>query len=114
MNQDKLVNSLYNRLGDNSRKIFDRNSLVDLIDQAINATNFVLNKKVGEREFELVVQYAASLAYRKQALLERGREFPIKDNGIAFTPPTVSNVLLELAHAELRDWHEKIRWAANF
>lgn len=42
---------------------------------------------------EILVQGATIFAMASQALIERGLEYQISDNGINFTPPTVSDML---------------------
>ena len=42
---------------------------------------------------EILVEGAVAWAMASQALIERGREYSISDNGIQFTPPTVSELL---------------------
>ena len=41
---------------------------------------------------EILVEGATLYALASQALIERGREFQITDNGLNFNPPTVSRV----------------------
>lgn len=42
---------------------------------------------------EVLVEGATIYALSSQALIERGREFQIVDNGVRFDPPTVSDML---------------------
>jgi len=42
---------------------------------------------------EVLVEGAVIYALSSQALIERGREFTIGDNGVNFTPPTISEML---------------------
>lgn len=57
----------------------------------------------------VLVQGATIYALAGQALLERGREFQISDNGIGFTPPTLSEILNTQFQTELNNWYEKIK-----
>lgn len=57
----------------------------------------------------VLVQGATLFALSSQALIERGREFQITDNGIGFTPPTVSELLNTQWSTELANWYEKIK-----
>jgi len=41
----------------------------------------------------IIVQGAVLMALSSKALLERGREFNLSDNGVQFTPPTVSELM---------------------
>ena len=49
---------------------------------------------------DILVEGAAIYALASKALIERGREFQINDNGLSFNPPTVSE-LLETQYATL-------------
>lgn len=42
---------------------------------------------------EVLIEGATIYALSSQALIERGREFQIVDNGVRFDPPTVSDML---------------------
>jgi len=57
----------------------------------------------------VLVQGAALMALSSQALIERGREFQITDNGIGFTPPTISEELSKQWSTELANWYEKVK-----
>lgn len=57
----------------------------------------------------ILVQGAALMALSSQALIERGREFQITDNGINFTPPTISDMLSTQWTAELSNWYERLK-----
>jgi hypothetical protein len=59
--------------------------------------------------FEVLVQHAVIYALSSKALIERGREFNINDNGLTFQPPTVSELLNSQWSAELSNWFEKIK-----
>ena len=59
--------------------------------------------------FEVIVQHAVIYALSSKALIERGREFTITDNGVAFNPPTVSELLSSQFSAELGNWFEKVK-----
>lgn len=61
----------------------------------------------------ILVQGAAIIALSSQALIERGREFNINDNGIGFTPPTVSELLNTQYSTELTNWSERIKYIKN-
>ncbi len=58
---------------------------------------------------DVIVQGATVLALAAKALIERGREFQITDNGISFVPPTVSELLNTQHAAELANHWEKVK-----
>ena len=57
----------------------------------------------------VLMQGALLMALSSKALIERGREFTISDNGINFTPPTVSEMLSTQGSAELTNHTEKVK-----
>lgn len=57
----------------------------------------------------ILVQGASIQALASKALIERGREFVISDNGINFTPPTVSELMTTYWQAELTNHTEKLK-----
>ena len=59
--------------------------------------------------FEVLVQHATIYALSSKALIERGREFNISDNGLTFQPPTVSELMNSQWSAELSNWWEKVK-----
>jgi len=59
--------------------------------------------------YDVIMQYALILALSSKALLERGREFTITDNGVSFNPPGVSEVLMTQYSAEMGNWNEKVK-----
>lgn len=58
---------------------------------------------------EIIVQGAVLLALAAQALIERGREFSITDNGVTYQPPAVSEMLNSQYSAQLADYKEKLK-----
>lgn len=62
---------------------------------------------------EILVQGAALYALASQALIERGREFNISDNGIQFTPPSVSDLLQTQYSALLSSYNEQVKYIKN-
>lgn len=58
----------------------------------------------------ILVQGATLMALSSQALIERGREFAITDNGIGFTPPTISELLNSQWGTELTNWYERLKY----
>lgn len=59
--------------------------------------------------FSLIVQGAVIYALASKALIERGREFQITDNGVNFTPPTISELLNTQYSAEMANHLDKVR-----
>jgi hypothetical protein len=57
----------------------------------------------------VLAEGAVYAALASQALIERGREFQITDNGIGFTPPTISELLNTQYQKELDDWRDRIK-----
>lgn len=58
---------------------------------------------------DILVQGGLYLALGAQALIERGREFNIQDNGIGFTPPTISELLNTQYQKEMDAWYDKAK-----
>jgi len=58
---------------------------------------------------DIVVQGALILALAAQALIEKGREFSITDNGVTYQPPQVSDMLNTQYSAQLQDYKEKLK-----
>lgn len=58
---------------------------------------------------EIIVQGAVLLALAAQALIEKGREFSISDNGVTYQPPQVSDILNNQYSAQLADYKEKLK-----
>lgn len=61
----------------------------------------------------ILVEFASLWAMASQALIERGREYQITDNGISFQPPTVSELLNTQYSTGLTHWWEKIKFIKN-
>lgn len=62
-----------------------------------------------EQFHDVLVQGALYLALGAQALIERGREFQINDNGTGFTPPTISELLNTQYQKEMDAWWDKVK-----
>src|SRR5208337_3193762 len=62
--------------------------------QVPNFTYYTLDDdKFVDTFAEVLVEGATLYALSSQALLERGREFMMTDNGITFNPPSISEML---------------------
>lgn len=62
---------------------------------------------------QILVEFAALWAMASQALIERGREYQITDNGINFQPPTVSELLNTQYGTGLTHYWEKLKFIKN-
>lgn len=62
-----------------------------------------------EQFFEAILQGAVIYALASKALIERGREFSVSDNGISFVPPTVSELLNTQWNTELTNHFDKLK-----
>jgi hypothetical protein len=62
---------------------------------------------------EILVEGATLYALASKALIERGREFQITDNGINFNPPTVSELMMTEYNALLSNYTDKLRYIKN-
>lgn len=61
----------------------------------------------------ILVQFATIYAMASMSLLERGREYNMSDNGITFTPPTVSDLMNTQYSTELTNATEKLKYIKN-
>jgi hypothetical protein len=62
---------------------------------------------------EILVEGATLYALASKALIERGREFQITDNGLNFNPPTVSELLQTQYSTLLSHYWEKLKYIKN-
>lgn len=62
---------------------------------------------------EILVEGAVMYALASQALIERGREYQIGDNGLTFTPPTVSELLNSQASGMMAQYYEQVKLIKN-
>lgn len=62
-----------------------------------------------EQFHDVLEQGGLYLALGAQALIERGREFQVQDNGIGFTPPTISELLNTQYQKEMDNWYDKCK-----
>lgn len=58
---------------------------------------------------EIIVRHALVYALASKALIEKGREFNISDNGVTFQPPGVSDVLMTQYSTEYTHWQDDVR-----
>lgn len=59
---------------------------------------------------EILVEGATLYALASKALIERGREFSITDNGINFVPPTVSELMMTQYNTLMTAYQEKLKF----
>jgi hypothetical protein len=57
---------------------------------------------------EILVRHALIYALASKALIERGREFQITDNGVSFQPPGVSDILSTQYSNEYTQWKDHV------
>jgi hypothetical protein len=62
---------------------------------------------------EILVEGATLYSLASKALIERGREFQITDNGLNFNPPTVSELMTTQYSTLLSHYWEKLKYIKN-
>lgn len=62
---------------------------------------------------EVLVEGATLYSLASKALIERGREFQLTDNGLNFNPPTVSELMQTQYGALLTHYWEKLKYIKN-
>jgi hypothetical protein len=62
---------------------------------------------------EILVEGATLYALASKALIERGREFQITDNGLNFNPPTVSELMNTQYSTLLTNYWDKLKYIKN-
>lgn len=62
---------------------------------------------------EILVEGATLAALASKALIERGREFQITDNGLSFNPPTVSELMNTQYSTLLTHYFDKLKLIKN-
>jgi hypothetical protein len=115
-NSDILINLLKLRLHDNGKAkstdglgnttyvdvpIYEKDVLEGFLDLAVSEfnsvpdfTDFTLeNSRFVDCFAEVIVEGAALYALSSKALIERGREFQLVDNGLQMQPPAVAEML---------------------
>jgi len=61
----------------------------------------------------VLVEGATLMALASKALIERGREFQITDNGVNFTPPSIAEMLNTQYSTLLNNYFEKLKFIKN-
>lgn len=98
--------------------IFSIDMLVTFIAMSLNKfnttpyfTSFTFNDSAFFAQFaEVIAEQASVMALASQALIERGREFQLTDNGINFNPPSVSELLNTQFNTELAHCWEQVKF----
>jgi hypothetical protein len=62
---------------------------------------------------EILVEYATIYSLASKMIIERGREFQLSDNGLTFTPPTVSELMNTQYGSLLASYDNKIKYIKN-
>lgn len=62
---------------------------------------------------EILVEGATLYALASKALIERGREFQVTDNGLNFNPPTVSELMNTQYNTLLTHYWDKLKYIKN-
>lgn len=92
---------------------FIANSLT-LFNEIPYFTNFDFDDSCFFAQFQdIIVQGATLMALSSKALIERGREFSITDNGVNFVPPTISDLLNQQHNTEMAQHYEKLKYIKN-
>jgi hypothetical protein len=77
-------------------------------------TFFTFDEDIVVDQFgEILVEGATLYALASIALIERGREFQVTDNGLNFNPPTVSELLQTQYSTLLTHYWEKLKYIKN-
>lgn len=87
--------------------LWDFNQVPFFTDFEFDDTSFV-------RQFgEILIEGATLYSLASKALIERGREYQISDNGINFTPPTVSEMLNTQYNTLFSAYNDKLKVIKN-
>ena len=83
---------------------------LSLFNEIPHFTSFTFDDSEIIAQFQnVIVQGALIFALASKALIERGREFSISDNGLNFTPPTMSDILGTQYQKEMDNHMEKLK-----
>lgn len=115
----ELTKLIRARLGDpkikDKKNIFTDKQIESFINYAVIEMATLLGTdryKLGSKDIVviagLIVDHAVIQALASQALIEKGREITIKDNGVNFTPPDVSSTLMAQYTIEYNAFLKKI------
>jgi len=98
--------------------IFSNNELICFLinslsefNQTPHFTHFTFADDMFVNQFmDILIQGALILALAAQALIERGREFTITDNGVSYQPPQVSELLNSQFSTQMQAYREKLKF----
>lgn len=136
LNINKLIKTLRSRLNSSGKSkskdafgnviyidcdIFSTDMLVSFLANAISDFNQVPyftfftfeDTLIVDQFHDIIVEGATLMALASQALIERGREFQITDNGVNFTPPMVSELLNTQYTTLLTQFYDKLKYIKN-
>ncbi len=128
-NINTLVKGLKNRLNSSGKAavkdefnntifqdcdIFTIDQLVTFLVTALSAFNMIPtfteftfeDSEIIRTFYAIIMQHAVLSAMAAKSLIEAGREFAITDNGISWSPPGVSEKLMNQYTAEMGNWTE--------
>ena len=95
---------------DNELICFLINSLSEF-NQTPHFTKFTFSDDQFCMQFaDILIQGAVILALAAQALIEKGREFVITDNGVSYQPPAVSEILNSQYTTQMTAYREKLKF----
>jgi len=122
-NQQELCRLIRARLGDvnPNANIFSTDEILCFIDIAIAEMRSLFSYDFTIENINnpnitikgLVIDYAVIVALASKALIEKGREFTLSDNGITASSPEVSKMIMEQYATEYSHFMEKVRLAGR-
>jgi hypothetical protein len=136
LNINKLIKTLKARLNSSGKTkstdaygnviyvdcdIFSVNMLTTFIANALSDfnqtpyfSNFTFNDTpIIDQFHDILVEGATLMALASQQLIERGREYTISDNGVSFTPPTISEAIGTQYSTLITQYYDKLKFIKN-
>ncbi len=113
-----LINLVRFRVGDtNNTKIFDIKSIkyaLELSLKAFNMSPVITYFKWDDVETidmisDILVTYAVFTLWQSASFSERSQEVKVKDSGVTFTPPNLTEVALTLSTQAYDHWFNQVR-----
>jgi len=98
----------YVHLGDDPGFNYSQTATIN-INKLIKVLKARLDSDFVDQFLEILVEGATLYALTSKALIERGREFSITDNGINFVPPTVSELMMTQSNTLLTHYWDKLK-----
>lgn len=115
-NIDRAKIFLRERLGDwdINANIFPDSRIESFIEQAVIEMHPYIGHSYSlELEdpmyFGVILNYAEILLLKSMLLVEAGRDYSINDNGVSFTPPKITPILLEVYKTETQALIDKMQ-----